>query len=157
MRDWSCVLHLSVLWQTALSVHIVVEFIDNVCEQEILMEVRCYIPFSFPHTCSIKLKSSLLLCLTCWCVSFFFFQRRVVFPVGWAGKLWARTGCYFDVIGHGHSDTGDCGNILQCNGVGPARDVTSMLLVTVTVTLVTAVTYCSAMVLGPHFSSPRLR
>ncbi|PSN48793.1 hypothetical protein C0J52_07039 [Blattella germanica] len=36
----------------------------------------------------------------------------------WAGRFWARTGCSFDENGNGHCETGDCGNKLECAGVG---------------------------------------
>ncbi|XP_066996907.2 uncharacterized protein [Anabrus simplex] len=42
----------------------------------------------------------------------------------WAGRFWARTGCNFDENGNGHCDTGDCGNVLKCNGAGGAPPVT---------------------------------
>lgn len=37
---------------------------------------------------------------------------------GWSGRIWARTGCTFDVTGSGTCQTGDCGGKLQCNGMG---------------------------------------
>ncbi|KAJ7541405.1 hypothetical protein O6H91_10G058200 [Diphasiastrum complanatum] len=39
-------------------------------------------------------------------------------PFGWSGRMWARTGCQFDSGGQGSCLTGDCGNKLQCNGIG---------------------------------------
>ncbi|XP_066996906.2 uncharacterized protein [Anabrus simplex] len=42
----------------------------------------------------------------------------------WAGRFWARTGCNFDGSGRGHCDTGDCGNVLKCNGAGGVPPVT---------------------------------
>ncbi|KAH6766842.1 Pathogenesis-related thaumatin superfamily protein [Perilla frutescens var. hirtella] len=37
---------------------------------------------------------------------------------GWSGRIWARTGCTFDVTGVGMCQTGDCGGKLECNGIG---------------------------------------
>lgn len=37
---------------------------------------------------------------------------------GWSGRMWARTGCTFDVTGSGSCQTGDCGGRLECNGIG---------------------------------------
>ncbi|XP_011625840.2 thaumatin-like protein 1 [Amborella trichopoda] len=37
---------------------------------------------------------------------------------GWSGRIWARTGCEFDVSGIGHCLTGDCGGKLECDGMG---------------------------------------
>ncbi|WCJ27555.1 Pathogenesis-related thaumatin superfamily protein [Euphorbia peplus] len=38
---------------------------------------------------------------------------------GWSGRIWARTGCTFDVTsGVGSCQTGDCGGKLECNGMG---------------------------------------
>ncbi|KAG6624815.1 pathogenesis-related thaumatin-like protein 3.5 [Carya illinoinensis] len=36
---------------------------------------------------------------------------------GWSGRLWARTGCDFDVSGNGTCLTGDCGSLI-CAGAG---------------------------------------
>ncbi|KAJ7539476.1 hypothetical protein O6H91_11G095800 [Diphasiastrum complanatum] len=36
----------------------------------------------------------------------------------WAGRFWGRTGCSFDSSGQGSCLTGDCGNVLACNGAG---------------------------------------
>lgn len=36
----------------------------------------------------------------------------------WSGRIWARTGCTFDVTGGGSCQTGDCGGKLECNGIG---------------------------------------
>ena len=53
-----------------------------------------------------------------------FFQRTVNVADGWAGRVWARTGCNFDGNGQGRCVTGDCGNKLQCNGAGGVPPVT---------------------------------
>ncbi len=37
-------------------------------------------------------------------------------PGDWAGRFWGRTGCNFDASGRGPCQTGDCGNVLACNG-----------------------------------------
>ncbi|EEF42765.1 pathogenesis-related thaumatin-like protein 3.5 [Ricinus communis] len=37
---------------------------------------------------------------------------------GWSGRIWARTGCKFDVSGVGSCQTGDCDGKLECNGIG---------------------------------------
>ncbi|XP_021858764.2 pathogenesis-related thaumatin-like protein 3.5 [Spinacia oleracea] len=37
---------------------------------------------------------------------------------GWSGRIWARTGCKFDVTGAGKCQTGDCGGRLECDGSG---------------------------------------
>ncbi|XP_065861451.1 pathogenesis-related thaumatin-like protein 3.5 [Euphorbia lathyris] len=37
---------------------------------------------------------------------------------GWSGRIWARTGCTFDVSGVGSCQTGDCGGKLECTGMG---------------------------------------
>ncbi|XP_058735958.1 thaumatin-like protein [Vicia villosa] len=39
-------------------------------------------------------------------------------PAGTSGKIWGRTGCNFDVFGHGSCQTGDCGGALSCSGSG---------------------------------------
>jgi len=78
--------------------------------------------FTFLHACTIHLNSSLLLCLTCWCV--FFFQRTLNVADNWAGRVWARTGCSFNGNGQGRCVTGDCGSKLQCNGAGGVPPVT---------------------------------
>ncbi|CAA3029704.1 pathogenesis-related protein 5-like [Olea europaea var. sylvestris] len=44
-------------------------------------------------------------------------------PKGWSGRFWARSGCTFDQSGKGNCTTGDCGNVLQCNGAGGAPPV----------------------------------
>ncbi|XP_057851211.1 pathogenesis-related thaumatin-like protein 3.5 [Cryptomeria japonica] len=45
-------------------------------------------------------------------------------PPNWSGRLWGRTGCKFDSGGQGSCETGDCGNVLQCNGAGGNPPVT---------------------------------
>ena len=52
------------------------------------------------------------------------FQRTVNVADGWAGRVWARTGCNFDGSGQGHCATGDCGDKLECNGAGGVPPVT---------------------------------
>ncbi|QCD98505.1 Thaumatin [Vigna unguiculata] len=40
-------------------------------------------------------------------------------PEGWSGRIWGRQGCFFDQqTGKGCCETGDCGGLLQCNGIG---------------------------------------
>ncbi|GAB4844868.1 hypothetical protein Ancab_038259 [Ancistrocladus abbreviatus] len=39
-------------------------------------------------------------------------------PVGWSGRIWARTGCNFDKNGNGTCLTGACGTALQCKASG---------------------------------------
>jgi hypothetical protein len=73
--------------------------------------------FTFPHTCSTQLNSSPLLSLTRWCV-IYILKVTVTVSDGWAGRFWGRTGCGFDGNGQGPCATGDCGNILECNGAG---------------------------------------
>jgi hypothetical protein len=34
----------------------------------------------------------------------------------WGGKIWARTGCKFDISGQVQCATGDCGVNLECDG-----------------------------------------
>jgi hypothetical protein len=80
------------------------------------MEVRDYIFISLVYIHVVyKLNSYPLLFTTCWLV-IFFFQKSVQISDGWAGKFWGRTGCVFDINGHGHCDTGDCGKKMECNG-----------------------------------------
>ncbi|XP_071719869.1 pathogenesis-related thaumatin-like protein 3.5 [Rutidosis leptorrhynchoides] len=43
---------------------------------------------------------------------------KLTAPTGWSGRFWARSGCTFDTSGKGNCVTGDCGNVLQCNGAG---------------------------------------
>ncbi|KAJ7556667.1 hypothetical protein O6H91_05G092900 [Diphasiastrum complanatum] len=45
-------------------------------------------------------------------------------PSDWAGRFWGRTGCSFDSSGQGACVTGDCGNVLACNGAGGNAPVT---------------------------------
>ncbi|TKY71338.1 Pathogenesis-related protein 5 [Spatholobus suberectus] len=35
-------------------------------------------------------------------------------PVGWSGRIWARTGCNFDKNGNGNCQTGGCGTNINC-------------------------------------------
>lgn len=40
-------------------------------------------------------------------------------PEGWSGRIWGRQGCCFDpTTGRGSCETGDCGGLLKCNGIG---------------------------------------
>lgn len=39
-------------------------------------------------------------------------------PPGWHGRFWGRTGCSFDGSGKGKCETGDCGGLAKCSGVG---------------------------------------
>ncbi|KAI4337779.1 hypothetical protein L6164_016154 [Bauhinia variegata] len=41
-------------------------------------------------------------------------------PVGWVGRIWARTGCNFDKNGNGSCQTGACGSSLKCTASGKA-------------------------------------
>lgn len=47
-------------------------------------------------------------------------QQSMVFtaPVGWAGRIWGRTGCPFDQNSNGTCQTGDCGSGLKCQASG---------------------------------------
>ncbi|XP_074308227.1 thaumatin-like protein [Silene latifolia] len=47
-------------------------------------------------------------------------QRRVLrVSQNWSGRIWARQGCTFDhPTGLGACQTGDCGGLLQCKGLG---------------------------------------
>ncbi|XP_054789272.1 pathogenesis-related thaumatin-like protein 3.5 [Prosopis cineraria] len=46
-------------------------------------------------------------------------QSRVfTAPVGWSGRIWARTGCKFDSSGNGSCVTGACGSSLKCAASG---------------------------------------
>jgi hypothetical protein len=83
--------------------------------------------FNFLHTCSTQLNFTPLLCLTCWCVIFFFRKLSRILMAGEAG-------------------------------FGATRDVTSLVMVRVTVSLVTAVKKnCSAMVPEAYLRSPWLK
>ncbi|PSS19446.1 Pathogenesis-related protein like, partial [Actinidia chinensis var. chinensis] len=46
--------------------------------------------------------------------------QSIVFtaPVGWVGRIWARTGCNFDKNGNGPCQTGSCGKSLKCTASG---------------------------------------
>ncbi|XP_020089365.1 thaumatin-like protein [Ananas comosus] len=46
--------------------------------------------------------------------------QSIVFtaPVGWSGRIWARTGCDFDSAGNGSCQTGACGSSLKCGASG---------------------------------------
>lgn len=46
--------------------------------------------------------------------------QSIVFtaPVGWAGRIWGRTGCNFNNNGNGACQTGSCGNSLKCTASG---------------------------------------
>ncbi|GER40342.1 pathogenesis-related thaumatin superfamily protein [Striga asiatica] len=39
-------------------------------------------------------------------------------PVGWSGRIWARTGCNFDRAGNGSCQTASCGSSLKCGASG---------------------------------------
>ncbi|GAB2291325.1 1-acyl-sn-glycerol-3-phosphate acyltransferase 4 [Dionaea muscipula] len=39
-------------------------------------------------------------------------------PVGWSGRIWARTSCTFNGSGAGKCVTGDCGGGIRCTGGG---------------------------------------
>jgi hypothetical protein len=45
-------------------------------------------------------------------------------PVGWSGRIWARTGCVFDADGAGVCQTGDCGGRMECRGSGATPPAT---------------------------------
>jgi hypothetical protein len=45
-------------------------------------------------------------------------------PVGWSGRMWARTGCVFDADVQGVCQTGDCGGRMQCAGAGATPPAT---------------------------------
>uniref|UniRef100_A0A803L0A4 Thaumatin-like protein n=1 Tax=Chenopodium quinoa TaxID=63459 RepID=A0A803L0A4_CHEQI len=46
-------------------------------------------------------------------------QSRVfTAPIGWSGRIWARTGCNFDQSGNGTCATGACGTSLKCGAAG---------------------------------------
>jgi hypothetical protein len=45
-----------------------------------------------------------------------FLQRTLQVPDDWGGRIWARTGCKFDISGQVQCATGDCGVSLECNG-----------------------------------------
>ncbi|KAG8049755.1 hypothetical protein GUJ93_ZPchr0009g2252 [Zizania palustris] len=45
-------------------------------------------------------------------------------PVGWSGRIWARTGCMFDADGAGVCQTGDCGGRMECRGAGATPPAT---------------------------------
>nr|XP_022916764.1 thaumatin-like protein 1b [Onthophagus taurus] len=47
-------------------------------------------------------------------------SRFVDAPNDWAGRFWARTWC----VNGNHCETGDCGNIIECNGNGGAPPAT---------------------------------
>ncbi|KAI3725891.1 hypothetical protein L1987_65687 [Smallanthus sonchifolius] len=52
-------------------------------------------------------------------------SRSLQAPAGWSGRLWGRTRCNFDGLGHGSCATGDCGSgQVECNGAGSAPPVT---------------------------------
>ncbi len=42
----------------------------------------------------------------------------VTVPDTWGGRFWGRTYCNFNSAGVGSCETGNCGNVLQCNGAG---------------------------------------
>ncbi|GJX66787.1 G-type lectin S-receptor-like serine/threonine-protein kinase [Tanacetum coccineum] len=46
----------------------------------------------------------------------------------WSGTIWARTGCTFNVSGHGSCATGDCGGEMECNGRNYTQPVTILEL-----------------------------
>ena len=39
-------------------------------------------------------------------------------PIGWSGRIWARTGCNFNKNGNGSCQTGSCGSSLKCSTAG---------------------------------------
>ncbi|KAL5997842.1 hypothetical protein ACLOJK_008774 [Asimina triloba] len=51
-------------------------------------------------------------------------SMRIPAPVGWSGRIWARTGCKFDWMGAGVCQTGDCGGKLECAGMGASPPAT---------------------------------
>lgn len=44
-------------------------------------------------------------------------SAQIPASLGWSGRIWARTGCFFDEHGEGTCQTGDCGGKLQCGGM----------------------------------------
>ncbi|KAJ6848745.1 thaumatin-like protein 1b [Iris pallida] len=49
----------------------------------------------------------------------------VTAPMGWVGRMWARTGCATDASGRFSCETGDCSTgVVSCNGAGGAPPVT---------------------------------
>ncbi|XP_059296419.1 thaumatin-like protein [Lycium ferocissimum] len=51
-------------------------------------------------------------------------------PDKWSGRIWGRQNCHFDENGKGKCDTGNCGDQLQCQGLGgePPATVVEMTL-----------------------------
>ncbi|KAG8391286.1 hypothetical protein BUALT_Bualt01G0172200 [Buddleja alternifolia] len=48
-------------------------------------------------------------------------KTDIVAPTGWSGRIWARSGCFFDQsTKQGNCTTGDCGGRLECSGAGGA-------------------------------------
>ncbi|KAL2333270.1 hypothetical protein Fmac_014483 [Flemingia macrophylla] len=46
-------------------------------------------------------------------------ETVVQIPKVWSGRIWGRQGCSFDKqTDKGSCQTGDCGGLLQCNGIG---------------------------------------
>ncbi|KAK4433679.1 Pathogenesis-related thaumatin-like protein 3.5 [Sesamum alatum] len=60
--------------------------------------------------------------------------QTIVFsaPVGWSGRIWARTGCNFDRNGNGSCQTGGCGTSYKCSASGkPPASLAEFTLATV--------------------------
>jgi hypothetical protein len=51
-------------------------------------------------------------------------SSTVAIQDAWSGRIWARTGCTFDIAGKGICATGDCGGNLECRGQGGATPAT---------------------------------
>ncbi|KAF5774413.1 putative Thaumatin family [Helianthus annuus] len=52
-------------------------------------------------------------------------SRSFETPENWSGRLWGRTGCTFNGLGHGSCKTGDCGSgEMECNGGSATPPVT---------------------------------
>ncbi|XP_010256852.1 PREDICTED: thaumatin-like protein [Nelumbo nucifera] len=51
-------------------------------------------------------------------------------PDKWSGRIWGRQGCCFDENGKGSCETGDCGGLVNCRGIGgvPPATVVEMTL-----------------------------
>jgi hypothetical protein len=66
----------SIIWKNFLTIWVTESFLRS-------SGVKFH--FTFPHTCSTRLKFYLLLCMTCWCVIIFFREMSLFLMAGEAG------------------------------------------------------------------------
>jgi hypothetical protein len=97
----------SIIWKYLLTIWVAKSFLQR---SKVIFHITS------THTCSTQLKTYPLVCMTCWCGIIISETSSVSW--GLAGRIWARTGCQFNISCQVQFATGDCGDRLECNGAG---------------------------------------